>query len=59
VCLRSVEYSSRIVYCISFDSIEVGRRFNDSFDPYGSLSLLTLRRALRTDRMLHVISSLR
>ena len=61
--LRSVEYSSRIVYCISigklrkntFDVSEGGRKLNDPFDPYGSLNALTLRRIQFTDRILHLI----
>jgi len=59
-----VECSSRIVNCISlgglekkrvFDNIEGGRGFNDPFDPYGLLSVLTLRRIQFTDRILHLI----
>ena len=63
--LRSVEYCSRIVYCISlgtlrkntdcFTDSEGVRRFNDPFDPYRSLSGLTLRRVLFTDGILHLI----
>ena len=34
---------------------ERGRSVNDPFDPYGSLSALTLRRVQFTDRILHVI----
>ena len=65
--LRFVEYSSRIVYCISlgrlrkitsFDVSEGGRKLNDPFVPYASLSALTLRRVQFTDRILHVIRSL-
>ena len=61
VALRSVEYCSRMVYCISLGTkktafqIVAGRRFNDPFDPYGSLSGLTLRRVLFTDGILHFI----
>ena len=64
MALRSVEYCSRMVYCISlgtlrknncFTDSEGVRRFNDPFDPYGSLSGLTLRRVLFTDGMLHLI----
>ena len=66
LCLRSVECtgSSRIIYCISlgrlrkitsFDVSEGGRRFNDPFDPYGSLSVLTLSSAQFSDRILHLI----
>ena len=36
-----------------------GRRFNDPFDPDGSLSLLTLRSAQFTDRILHSLRRLR
>ena len=62
LCL--VEYSLRIVYCISLgrlkkntsvDVSEGGRKFNDPFDPYGSLSVLTLRRIQFMDRILHLI----
>ena len=64
MALRSVEYSSWIVYCISlgrlrkknrFSDSEGGERLNDPIDPYGSLSGLTLRRVLFTDRILHLI----
>ena len=64
MALRSVEYSSRVVYCISlgtlrkknaFSDSEGGRRFNGPFDPYRSLSGLTLRRILLTGRILHLI----
>ena len=60
--LRGMQFTDR--NCISlgrlriktvFDNIEGGRRFNDSFDPYGSLSMLTLRRIQLTDRILHLI----
>ena len=62
--LRSVEYTLRIVDCMSlgrlrknptFMIIERGRRVNDPFDPYGSLSALLLRRVQFTDRRLHVL----
>ena len=62
--LRSVEYCLRIVYCISlgrlrkntlFDVSDGGRKLNDPFDSYGSLSALTLRRVQFTDRILHLI----
>ena len=43
----------------SFDVSEGGRKLNDPFDPYGSLSALTLRRVQFTDRILHVIRRLR
>ena len=58
MALRSVEYCSRMVYCISlgtlrkkncFTDSEGVRRLNDPFDPYGPLSGLTLRRVLFTD----------
>ena len=58
--LRSVEYRSRFVYCISlgklrkknsFDDSDGGRRLNDPFDPYGWLSALTLRRVQFTGRI--------
>ena len=63
MALRSVEYSSRMVYCMSlgtlrkklFTDSEGVRRFNDPFDPYGSLSGLMLRRVQFTDGILHVI----
>ena len=53
-----------MVYCISlgtlrkkncFTDSEGVRRLNDPFDPYGSLSGLTLRRVLFTDGILHLI----
>ena len=53
MALRSVEYSSRILYCISDG--EGVRRLNDPIDPYGSLSGLTLRRVLFTNFILHLI----
>ena len=62
--LRSVENCSRMVYCISLGTLrekllyrysEGVRRLNDPFDPYGSLSGLTLRRVLFTDCILHFI----
>ena len=62
--LRSVEYCPRMVYCISlgtlrkkncFTDSEGFRRLNDPFDPYGSLSGLTVRRVLSTDGILHLI----
>ena len=34
---------------------EGGRKLNDPFDPYGSLSALTFRRVHFTDRRLRVI----
>ena len=61
VPLRSVEYRSRFVYCISlgklrkkisFDDSEGDRRLNDPFDPYGWSSAFTLRRVQFTDRIL-------
>ena len=64
MALSSVEYSSRIVYCISLGTLrkkkdssdsEGVRRLNDPIDPYGSLSGLTLRRVLFTDCILHLI----
>ena len=64
VPLRSVEYSSRIADCISlgrrektyeFDDSVGGRKLNDPFDPYGWLSVLTLRRVQFTDGILHNI----
>ena len=64
MALRSVEYCSRMVYCISlgtlrkkncFTDSEGVRRLNDPFDPYGPLSGLTLRRVLFTDGILHLI----
>ena len=39
----------------SFMISERGRSVNDPFDPYGSLTALTLRRVQFTDRILHVI----
>ena len=60
---RSVEYSLRMVYCISlgrlrkktsFDDGEGGRRLNDPFDPYASLSGLALCRVQL--RMVYCIS---
>ena len=54
--LRSVEYSSRIVYYISlgrnssFDHMEGSRRLNVPFGPYGLLKALTLHRVQFTDR---------
>ena len=62
--LGSVEYSIRIVDCMSLGRLRKNktfmitkrvRRVNDPFDPYGSLSALTLRRVQFTDRILHVI----
>ena len=62
--LRSVEYSSWMVFCIhlgdlgkktSFDDSEGRPRFNDPFDPYGWSSALTVRRGQFTDRILHLI----
>ena len=67
VPLRSVEYRSRFVYCISlgklrkknsFDDSEGGRRLNDPFDPYGLSSAFTLRRVQFTDRILAYCMSL-
>ena len=61
VPLRSVEYRSRFVYCISLgklDDSEGGRRLNDPFDPYGWSSALTLRRIQFTDRILAYCMSL-
>ena len=65
MALRSVEYCSRMLYCISLGTLrkkklfyrysEGVRRFNDPFDPYGPLSGLTLRRVLFTDGILHLI----
>ena len=64
VFLCSVEYRSRIVYCISlgglrkntsFDVSVGGRKLNDPFDPYGSLRVLTFRRIQITDRILYLI----
>ena len=63
MALRSVEYCSRMVYCISLGTLRkktafqivAGRRFNDPFDLYGPLSGLTLRRVLFTDGILHLI----
>ena len=62
--LRSVEYSLRIVDCMSLGRLRKNTTFmiservrsgNDPFDPYGSLSALTLRRGHFTERRLHVI----
>ena len=38
------------------DDSEGGRKLSDSFDPYGWLIALTIRRVLFTDRILHLIS---
>ena len=64
MALRSVEYCSRMVYCISLGTLEKKncftdsewfRRLNDPFDPYGPLSGLMLRRVLFPDGILHLI----
>ena len=61
MALRSVEYCSRMVYCISLGTLRKKNCFTDSEgvrrlnDPYGSLSGLTLRRVLFTDGILHLI----
>jgi len=58
-----MQSTDRIVHLIreilkkttALDNIEGGRRFNDPFDPYGWLIVLTLRGMKFTDRILHII----
>ena len=52
---RSVKGLFRSFHPYDFSDSEGVRRYNYPFDPYGSLSGLTLRRVLFTDGILHLI----